>query len=61
MYTRTDVRVATTIVLMLVKTDRFTVQVSSDGGHVLYLGLVVQAASDPILSVPDRYSIYIPS
>jgi hypothetical protein len=48
---------------MLVKTDRFMVQVkmagmSSDGG-VLYLELVPQAASDSILSIPDTYSIYI--
>jgi hypothetical protein len=31
---------------------------SSDGG-VLSLGLVAQAASDPILRIPDMYSIYI--
>jgi hypothetical protein len=35
-----------------------TACMSSDGG-VLYLGLVAQAASDPILSVPDTYPIYI--
>jgi hypothetical protein len=45
---------------MLVKTDRFYSAVenggmSSDGGD-LYLKFVVQADSDPILSVPDFLS-----
>jgi hypothetical protein len=48
---------------MFVKIDRCTVQLKTAGmlsdGGVLYLGLVAQAGSDPILSVPDPYSIYI--
>ena len=63
MYTRTDTRGATTIVLILVKSDRFAMQLKTtgapSGGGVQYLGIVAQAASDHILSVPDTYSIYI--
>ena len=63
MYTRTDTRGAMTIVLILVKSDRFAMLLKttgmSSGGGVQYLGLVAQAASDPILSVPDTYSTYI--
>ena len=57
MYTRTDTRGATTIVLIFAMQLKTTSM--SSGGGVQYLGLVAQAASDPILSVPDTYSIYI--